>query len=179
MAKKIPVFYDCEASALEGFPIEIGWAFRDTKLSIITSESHLILPPAHWPIKEMWDPDAEKLHGIRLIQLQRCGEPVQQVAGRMNRLLDGRELFSDDPHDEAWLLLIFAAARLQPTFALPRMDAKTLIAKLATERGMDAAALGQAKVDAARLAPRRHRAEADARNLAVLWNTVAQGKLAP
>ena len=179
MAKNIPVFYDCEASALEGFPIEIGWAFADAKTGAIRSESHLIRPPADWPIEKMWDPDAEKLHGIRLSQLRRDGESVQEVAERMNRLLDGRELFSDDPHDEAWLGLIFAAAGLEPTFTLPRLDARTLIAGLATERGMDAATLAQAKADAARLAPRRHRAEADARHLAVFWKIVAQGTLAP
>ena len=150
MARAVPVFYDCEASALEGFPIEIGWACADAKTGAITSESHLILPPAHWPIEEMWDPDAEKLHGIRLSQLRLNGEPVREVAGRMNRFLDGRELFSDDPHDEAWLWLIFEAAGLEPAFTIPRLDAKTLIAALATERGMDAAALARAKAAAAR-----------------------------
>lgn len=29
VASTVPVFYDCEASSLDGVPIEIGWAFAD------------------------------------------------------------------------------------------------------------------------------------------------------
>jgi len=34
------------------------------------------------------------------------------------RALSGRELFSDDPHDDAWLHLLFEAARLEPAFTI-------------------------------------------------------------
>ena len=34
----VPVFYDIEASSLEGFPIEIGWARADVALGTILSE---------------------------------------------------------------------------------------------------------------------------------------------
>ena len=64
MMSDIPVFYDCEASCIGGLPIEIGWAFIDTSTGEIQSESHLIKPPLYWDMQPVWDPDAEKLHGI-------------------------------------------------------------------------------------------------------------------
>jgi hypothetical protein len=32
-----PVFYDCEASDLEGYPIEIGWAFTGGNFGALTA----------------------------------------------------------------------------------------------------------------------------------------------
>ena len=174
-----PVFYDCEASDLEGYPIEIGWAFTDLEIGTIVSESHLIRPPEDWPVKASWDRAAERLHGITLAQLWRDGRPTWEVARRMNTVLDGRELFSDALQDEAWLRLLFDAAGLDPTFTIRRTDARILISRVAADLGMDEATYARAKALAAELAPRRHRAEADARHLAVFWNIVARGTLAP
>jgi hypothetical protein len=101
------------------------------------------------------------------------GRQVWKIAKEMNLALDGRELFSDSPFDEAWLQRIFAAAGLEPTFTIRRMDAEILISELAVNRGMDAAAYSQAKSKAEQLVPRTHRAEADARHLAVLQKTIA------
>jgi hypothetical protein len=62
----------------------------------------------HWDIQPVWDPDAEKLHGISLEQLHAQGHPPFEVARRMNEVLAGRELFSDAPADDArWLRIIF------------------------------------------------------------------------
>jgi hypothetical protein len=69
MMSDVPVFYDCEASCIGGLPIEIGWAFISTSTGEIQSESHLITPPLHWDMRPVWDPDAEKLHGISLKEL--------------------------------------------------------------------------------------------------------------
>ncbi len=179
MAAPIPVFYDCEASDMEGYPIEIGWAFLDPEAGTVVSESHLIRPPDDWPIKESWDPAAERLHGIALSQLWLDGRPVWEIGRRMNEALGGRELFSDAPQDEAWLRQLFDAAGLEPTFLVRRTDARVLISRVAGDRGLDEAAYARAKAKAVALAPRRHRAEPDARHLAVLWNIVARGTLAP
>ena len=84
MMSDVPVFYDCEASCIGGLPIEIGWAFIDTSRGGIQSESHLVRPPLHWDMKPVWDPDAEKLHGISLEQLLAQGRPPLEVARRMN-----------------------------------------------------------------------------------------------
>lgn len=179
MTTPTPVFYDCEASDLEGYPIEVGWAFTASGTGSLVSESHLIKPPAEWPVKESWDRAAERLHGIALVQLRRDGRPVWEVARRMNMALGGRELFSDAPQDEAWLRLLFDAAGLEPTFTIRRTDARVLVSRAAAARGLDEAAYARAKSLAAEMAPRRHRAEADARHLALLWNIVALGTLEP
>jgi len=179
MTTATPVFYDCEASDLEGYPIEVGWAFTDLGTGSLVSESHLIQPPAEWPVKESWDRAAERLHGISIVQLWRDGRPVWEVARRMNMTLGGRELFSDAPQDEAWLRLLFDAALCEPTFLIRRTDARVLISQAAADRGLDEAAYAGAKALATKMAPRRHRAEADARHLALLWNIVAMGNLEP
>ena len=87
MMSDVPVFYDCEASCIGGLPIEIGWAFIDTSTGEIQSESHLLKPPLHWDMQPVWDPDAEKLHGISLEQLHAQGRPPFEVARRMNEVL--------------------------------------------------------------------------------------------
>jgi len=174
-----PVFYDCEASDLEGYPIEVGWAFSDAATGVVVSESHLIKPPDDWPVKESWDRAAERLHGIALAQLWRDGRPVWEVAQRMNAVLGGRELFSDAPQDETWLRLLFDAAGFEPTFTIRRTDARVLISQAAADRGLDEAAYARAKALATETAPRRHCAEADARHLALIWHIVALGNLEP
>lgn len=178
MATSSPVFYDCEASDLEGYPIEIGWAFTEVATSAVASESHLIKPPAEWPVKESWDRSAERLHGIALVQLSRDGRPVWEVAQRMNAALEGMELFSDSSQDERWLRILFDAAGFEPTFTISRTDAAILISQAAADCGLDEAAYWRTNITAAELAPRRHPAEADARHLAVFWNIIAQGSLA-
>lgn len=179
MTAATPVFYDCEASDLEGYPIEVGWAFTDPGTGVLVSESHLVMPPPEWPVKESWDRAAERLHGIAFRQLWSDGRPAEEIARRMNMALGGRELFSDAPQDEAWLRLLFDAAGFEPTFAIRRTDVRVLISRVATERGMDEVAYGRAKALATEMAPRRHRAEADARHLALLWSIVTLRILEP
>jgi hypothetical protein len=174
-----PIFYDCEASAYEGFPIEVGWAFYDHDSGIV-SEGHLIRPPAEWRIEKVWDPGAEKRHGITPARLGTEGELPWDVARRMNIILAGRELYSDAaPYDQYWLRLLFDAGGVDPVFTTREMDARVLISARAAKRGMDASAFAQAKARAMKYAPRRHRAEADARFLAALWIIVSGGTLAP
>lgn len=110
MPANAPVFYDCEASALSGAPIEVGWAFVEADTGLIISEAHLIRPPSDWAIEDSWDPEAEALHGILLDLLQAQGRPAWEVAKRMNAALRGGELLSDSPHDEAWLMQLFDEA---------------------------------------------------------------------
>jgi hypothetical protein len=179
MMSDVPVFYDCEASCIGGLPIEIGWAFIDTSTGEIQSESHLVRPPLHWDMQPVWDPDAEKLHGISLEQLLAHGLPPFEVARRMNEVLAGRELFSDAPvDDERWLRIIFDEAGLDPAFTIRRTYADVLIAQLARKRGWDSASFEAAKSEADRNSPSTHRAEADARHWAVLWCMISKGTAA-
>jgi hypothetical protein len=146
MMNDVPVFYDCEATCIGGLPIEIGWAFTELSTGEIQSESHLIKPPLHWDMQPVWDPDAEKLHGISLKELLAHGRPPFEVAQRMNEVLAGRELFSDGPaDDERWLRIIFDEAGLDPTFTIRRTHADVLIAQIATKLGWDRASYEAAK----------------------------------
>jgi hypothetical protein len=174
-----PVFYDFEASCLGGLPIEVGWAFVEPSSREIHSEAHLIKPPPHWDMRPVWDPDAEKLHGISLRQLVRDGRSPQEIAGRMNQVLGGRELFADSPvDDERWLKLFFDEAAIERRFSLGRVKADLLTAQLATAQGWDGARYEEMKAEAGRVSPKRHRAEPDARYWAVLWGMIS-GQLRP
>jgi hypothetical protein len=188
--RKAPVFYDCEASSVGGLPIEIGWAFADPVSGEITSESHLIKPPPHWNLGPVWDPDAEKLHKIAREELYAHGRTPIEIASRMNKVLAGRELFSDHPlDDERWWFMIWQASgvsmgttgdlegicTIEPTFEVRQLNAENVIARLAIKRGWDGAGFDAAKAEAARIAPIKHRAEADARHLAVLWLMISRG----
>ena len=176
MTNTAPVFYDCEASCIGGLPIEIGWAFVEITTGKIQSESHLVKPPSHWDMQTVWDPDAERLHRISREQLLAHGRPPLEIARRMNNVLAGRELFSDSPpDDEAWLRKIYDEARLKPTFTIRSTHADVMLRQLAADKGWDSASYQAAKQEAARLAPHIHRAEADARYWAVLWQIVIRG----
>src|SRR5437868_2853186 len=96
-ASSVPVFYDVEASSLNGFPIEIGWARADLASGKVLSEAHLIRPPADWDVRGTWDSSAASRHRIALDELWRVGRPVLEIARRMNDTLGGSELFADSP----------------------------------------------------------------------------------
>jgi hypothetical protein len=164
-----PVFYDIEASSLNGYPIEIGWARADLASGTIMSEGHLIRPPPDWDVRETWDPSAAARHRITLDELTRSGRPVLEIAHRMNDSLRGSELFADSPFDEAWLEQLFDAAGIDAEFFVRRTDPGVLISGLANHRPHYA----NAKRKALRIAPPNHRAEADARHWAVLWAMIA------
>ena len=166
----VPVFYDIEASSLEGFPIEIGWARADLASGTILSEGHLIRPPPDWDLRATWDESAASRHRIALDELWRLGRPVLEIARRMNDTLRDSELFADSPFDEAWLRQLFDTAGMEPEFSVRRTDPAVLIAGLAGDR----ATYANAKRKALRTAPPKHRAEADARHWAVLWAEIAR-----
>jgi hypothetical protein len=179
MMSDIPIFYDCEASCIGGLPIEIGWAFIDTSTGEIQSESYLVRPPLDWDMQPVWDPDAEKLHGISLEQLLAHGRLPFEIARRMNDVLAGRELFSDGPaDDERWLRIIFEEAGPDPAFTIRRTRADVLVAQLAAKVGWDSASYEAAKAEADCTSPRAHRAEVDARHWAVLWRMISNGSAA-
>jgi hypothetical protein len=162
------VFFDFEASDLDGFPIEIGWAFWDD--GALLSESHLIAPPSQWPVKGA----AEKLHGISLTELKAVGRPVAEIARRMNDQLMGQALYADDWRDARWLAQLFEAAEVQAAFSVESANAKDLIADLARERGLSNAHLVRAQELASARELQRHRVEPDARRLALTWHIVGQ-----
>ena len=86
-----PVFYDFEASGLDGYPIEVGWAFVDEQKRIV-SGSRLILPDPKWNLAAKWDPGAEEIHGISLQHLMEKGIATRPVAEQLNAVLAGLSL---------------------------------------------------------------------------------------
>lgn len=172
MFEAAPVFFDCEASSLDGYIIEIGWAFVESS-GAITSASHLIRPPWNWKIADAWSTKAEKMHGISLAQVRATGDWPENVARRMNEQLAGRELYSDSPYDENWLGQLFEAVGVQPEFTVRRTLAPTVLERIAIERNFDLARLTKMRAEAE--GNRRHRAEEDALLWARLWKAVAFG----
>ena len=68
-----------------------------------------------------------------------------------------------------------AICMIEPTFKLRQVNAYERIDRLAAKRGRDDAGYEAAKAEADRVAPKKHRAEADARNLAVLSLMISRG----
>lgn len=164
-----PVFYDFEASGLNGFPIEIGWAYAHNKSASIVAEGHLIRPAIEWHTAADWDTDAEGLHGLTLDLLMREGKPAHSVASRLNEALRNRSLFADSPFDEGWLIQLFDAAGLSPTFQVRRTAPEILARQFAADHRLPSAAVDQAIASAQRDHPQGHRAVRDASHWAAVW----------
>ena len=179
MMNDVPVFYDCEASCIGGLPIEIGWALIDTSTGEIQSESHLVKPSLHWDMQPVWDPDAEKLHGISLEQLLAHGRPPLEVARRMNEV---QRVENSSPMARRMMSVgfefIFEEAGPDPTFTIRRTHADVLVAQLAAKLGWDSASYEAAKAEADCISPRTHRAEADAPHWAMFWRIISNGPAA-
>lgn len=170
-----PVFYDCEASSLDGFVIEVGWAYVCPDDGQIISDSHLVRPLAEWQIETVWDESAEALHGISLAEISARGITVRDIANAMNGGLAGRELYSDSPFDEAWLSQIFEGAGIEPAFCVCQTSADALLEKTVTNRKFDREQYRIALDEAEQ--SRRHRAESDARMWAQLWLMITKNAL--
>jgi DNA polymerase III epsilon subunit-like protein len=159
-AKRI-AFIDLEASGLgsASYPTEIGWAIIREDGSV-RSNACLIKPPAKWTIyRNAWSPASERLTGITRDMLDREGLPPGEA---MRRFLDGigdRNLLSDDPDfDMHWLSMLADAAGTSNE-RRNLGDAKKLIEQAAANQGLTI------EFDE----PPRHRAEADARRLALTF----------
>jgi DNA polymerase III epsilon subunit-like protein len=145
---------DLEASGLgsASYPTEIGWALLHDDGSITTSGACLIRPAAKWTIyTSAWSAASERLTGISQEMLDRDGLPPREAAARFLEAVGDRDLYSDEvDFDRHWLAMLFDAAGV---------------------------ALGERNIgDVKRLTgdwtvgadePPRHRAEADARRLAL------------
>ena len=181
-------FVDVEASGLieGGFPIEIGWVDRDGH-----GESHLIRPAPGWTA---WSPDAEKIHHISMEQLQREGEPYDEVARRAIAALGSATVYSDAPEfDGAWIRMLLDAAGVGADLTL--VDAEEALS-LATHplnalitsppkslkriwQSYEVSEIGSRILKAAfdhadEIAPRTHRALDDARHLWAIWHEIGR-----
>ena len=171
-----PVFLDLEASGLgpDCYPIEVGWAAVNNS-GVIVSEAILIRPPEARMLRGVWDPLAQQLHGISLDELRSQGRDPMDVARLMNAALVGRTLYSDSPFDRMWLQALFEEAHERMDFEIAAKGADTVVVELADRLGTGDLDYTAAEREAARLAPRTHRAAADATYWATLWKLVRDG----
>jgi hypothetical protein len=157
-------FLDIEASALDGFPVEVAWVGDDG-----STESHLIRPEPSWVT---WDWRAEALHGLSLEHLRQHGEPGNAVAKAVMKLLTGT-VWSDNPaFDAPWLGMLTAVAGLPTVMVL---DVRILLRHELSDLPPDVASalVAQADTEARAAAVRAHRASDDAGRL---WATVRRAR---
>lgn len=72
-SEQLPSFLDCEASSLDGYPIEVAISTADGE-----SRSWLIRPTWRWTD---WSPKAERLHGM-----SHAGHLIPDVPGRITAI---------------------------------------------------------------------------------------------
>lgn len=73
----MPVFFDCEASSLDGYIIEIGCASVGEGGDIV-SAAYLVRPPWNMRIRDAWSVRSEKLQAISLDRLRaHCKRPFK------------------------------------------------------------------------------------------------------
>lgn len=172
---------DCEASSLseDSFPIEIGWCLADSAVA----GSALIAPEPLW---RDWDPASEAIHGITREELRASGVPVRAAAELFANATEGRILYADGSRDGFWLGRLFTAAgyptpkvesfdKLLDTIVRPDVKLSgDRIAQDLARADRQGAIIDQAYQRAQEVAPKRHRAGADACHLrAVLLEAVS------
>lgn len=115
--KKTPIIIDVEASGFGNgsYPIEVGVALDDD-----TKYCALILPADEW---EHWDDDAEKVHRIARDILETHGKPIPEVAEHLNRLFEGKTLYTDAwGVDKPWLTTLFYRAAMEMKFSVSPLE---------------------------------------------------------
>jgi len=145
-----PIIVDVEASGFGGmsYPIEVGIALDDD-----TKYCSLILPAPDW---EHWDDDAEKVHRIARDILETYGKPIQEVAANLNRLLEGKTLYTDGwVVDKPWLTTLFGEAQMEMKFRVSPLELILSEQQMARWHDTKAKILAEVK-------ERRHRASFDA-----------------
>lgn len=159
-----PIFIDFEASSLStrSHPIEVAWSTPDGAI-----ESHLILPLADW---QDWDDYAEReIHHISREMLTAEGKDPAWVAARMNEVLGGSIVYSDAPEfDERWLMRMFDAVGLEPTFQIGFFDTVVMYAQAPDPDGARER-IRRASFEARERVPHQHRAAWDVHYLLEFW----------
>ena len=145
-----PLIIDLEASGFgrDSYPIEVGVAFDDDR-----KFCSLIRPQPQWA---HWDPEAERVHGIARELLHQHGKPVVEVAAGLNRLLEGKTLYSDGwVVDRPWLTTLFHAAGETMRFHVSPLELILSEAQMARWHAVKQEVLAEVE-------HRRHRASVDA-----------------
>ena len=147
---------DLEASGLgsAAYPTEIGWCLLHDDGTISMSGACLIRPAAKWTMyRNAWSAASEELTGISQEMLDRDGLSPTEAVERFLEVVGDRDLYSDEvDFDTHWLGMLTDAAQAS-------LEERTLgdLNEFMRRSGLTP------KFDE----PPRHRAEADARRLAL------------
>ncbi len=159
-----PNIVDVEASGFGGlsYPIEIGLSMDCGK-----RYCSLIKPDRGWT---HWDDSAENVHGISRSTLEEKGQPVGIVARDLNRLLEGKVVYTDGwVVDEPWVIRLFDAAKVRRGFRM--YDIQTIMSEPQMDRWHSVK-----KQVMKKLKLTRHRASNDAR---IIQETFVQSTCIP
>ena len=165
----MPAFLDFEASSLslDSYPIEVAWNHEDGSI-----EDHLI-SPAHIESWTDWDPEAERIHGIKREEILSRGESPLVICKIMNDQLAGKTVYTDAPQfDGMWLSKLFSApVNARPEFELRHIDELLVqsICPKAPGRMEGLTKIGALKQEARRQKPSQHRAGWDVEYLVQVW----------
>ena len=171
MPSAFPVFFDVDVVGGRPLPIEVGWAFVGDDQKSVISESYFV-KPEEWKAGNDWGHSEDQ--ETRISDVLTAGRSVVQIARRLNVALADRNVFADDPFDEEWLIGMYDAVGVEPSFKIRRLLAKMLVQKCADVLGMSSTAFSRLQGAVERAGPRTQNAEANARHLALLWLTVTQ-----
>ena len=142
---------DIEASGFGrgSYPVEVGVCLEDGQCHCF-----LIHPEPDWL---HWTDEGQSIHGIARELLLENGHPARAVALSLNERLKGMVLYSDAwGQDQSWLLKLYDAAELWPTYKLDSI--RTLLNENEAQR------YHQCQQQAIEmLGLTRHRASSDAR----------------
>ena len=167
-------FVDFEASGLgdASFPTEIGWACVSG--GTVISGSRLIRPQPSWlAAPAAWSPEAEKLTRISLELLDRDGVPVAEAAEAFSVATADRLLLSDNPaFDAHWLAMLLRAAGM-PMIGIKMGDTIKAIDYASQRRRINHIDSMMFEIAISKDSPTRHRAEPDARRMAMRWGLTA------
>jgi len=170
---------DFEASRLgEGsFPTEVGWAIVAGG-AVVSGACLIKLTPAWLAVPNAWSDASEQLTGITLDMLDRDGVPPTEVVSILTAALQGRLLLSDNQaFDGWWFGALFRAAGVS-TATWMIGDTTQALEYAAAKAGLRRIDRMEIDLAAFKDSPTKHRAEPDARRLAVRWGIIA-GLISP
>jgi hypothetical protein len=136
----LATFVDCEATSLNGYCTEIGFAqvwqghppdshsgttkkLPDCEDLYVRSDSRLVCVEEWLDDYLKWDPAAEKMTGISRSMLLQTGYPANQVAIWLNHDLADLTVYSDARiFDTRWIDQVFHVAEIKRRFKIVQVE---------------------------------------------------------
>jgi hypothetical protein len=97
-----PIFIDFEASAMNGFPVQVAYGTSEADLKCF-----LVKPLKIWNDADyMWDFNAQDIHGFSKAFINTHGVDATEVARIVSEDLRGKTVNADSNADKFWLGLL-------------------------------------------------------------------------